>query len=168
MDIYARLAVIAKKRNAKLVIDTSGEALKHASDEGVYLLKPNLGELAALIGRDRFDENELEELGRKFVQDGHCEVLVVSLGGAGAVLITATETHRVVPPKMEAKSVVGAGDSMVAGMVLSLSRKLPMKEVLEVGVACGTAATLNPGTDLCRREDVEMLLKMMKEAAAIN
>ncbi|HLO79447.1 MAG TPA: 1-phosphofructokinase family hexose kinase [Chitinophagaceae bacterium] len=167
MDIYARLAVIAKKKNAKLVIDTSGEALRHASDEGVYLLKPNLGELASLIGRERLEESELEEIGKQFVLNGHCEVLVVSLGGAGAVLITANEMHHVVPPKVDAKSVVGAGDSMVAGMVLSLSRHLPMNEVLQIGVACGTAATLNPGTDLCRKEDVEMLLKMIREAAAI-
>lgn len=168
MDIYARLAVIAKKKNAKLVIDTSGEALQHAANEGVYMLKPNLGELASLTGRDHLEEHELEELGRKFVLNGHCEVLVISLGGAGAVLITAEEIHRVVPPKVDPKSVVGAGDSMVAGMVLSLSRSLPMKEVLQVGVACGTAATINPGTDLCRKEDVEMLLKRIRESETIS
>jgi 6-phosphofructokinase 2 len=51
---------------------------------------------------------------------------------------------------------------MVAGMVLSLSMNLPLKEVLQIGVACGTAATINPGTDLCRKEDVEMLLDRMQ------
>jgi 6-phosphofructokinase 2 len=167
LDIYARLAVIAKKKRAKLVIDTSGEALRHAAEEGVYLLKPNMGELASLIGKDKLEQNELEELGRKFVLNGHCEVLVVSLGGAGAVLITANEMHHIVPPKVEPKSVVGAGDSMVAGMVLSLSRNLPLKEVLQIGVACGTAATINPGTDLCRKEDVEMLLKRIRPASEL-
>lgn len=162
MDIYARLAAISKAKRAKLVVDTSGEALEHASSEGVYMLKPNLGELASLMGRDRIEESELERVGKGFIAKGHCQVLVISLGAAGAVLITAEEIHKAVPPKVEPKSVVGAGDSMVAGIVLSLSRGLPFKDVLEFGVACGTAATINPGTDLCRLEDVEMLLKKMQ------
>jgi len=167
LDIYAKLAVIARKKHAKLVVDTSGEALMHAVNEGVYLLKPNLGELASLAGKDHLADNELETIGRKFVKDGHCEVLVISLGRAGALLISATEMHHVVPPKVEPRSVVGAGDSMVAGMVLSLSRNLSMKEVLEVGVACGTAATINPGTELCRKEDVEMLLHQIRSESIL-
>ncbi|HSF46443.1 MAG TPA: 1-phosphofructokinase family hexose kinase [Chitinophagaceae bacterium] len=164
LDIYAKLAVIAKTKNAKLVVDTSGEALRHAASEGVYLLKPNLGELASLMGLERVEEKELESVGRRFINSGHCEILVVSLGAAGAILISADSVHRAVPPKVEAKSVVGAGDSMVAGMVLALSRRMDLKDVLEFGVACGTAATINPGTDLCDPNDVQMLLKKMRHA----
>jgi 6-phosphofructokinase 2 len=163
LDIYAKLAVIAKKKNAKLVVDTSGEALKHAASEGVFLLKPNLGELASLMGLERIEENELEALGKRFIRSGHCEILVISLGAAGAILISADQVCRAAPPKVEAKSVVGAGDSMVAGMVLALSRRMELKDVLEFGVACGTAATINPGTDLCNPDDVNMLLKKMRD-----
>jgi 6-phosphofructokinase 2 len=163
LDIYAKLAVIAKKKNAKLVVDTSGEALRHAASEGVFLLKPNLGELASLMGLERIEENELEALGKRFIRSGHCEILVISLGAAGAILISADQVCRAAPPKVEAKSVVGAGDSMVAGMVLALSRRMELKDVLEFGVACGTAATINPGTDLCNPDDVNMLLKKMRD-----
>ena len=163
LDIYARLAVIAKKKKAKLIVDTSREALQHAADEGVYLLKPNLGELSLLMGMDNIPAGAIEDTAKKIINKGHCEVLVVSLGEAGAVLVTKNETHRVSPPPVNRKSVVGAGDSMVAGIVLALSQNKNLKEVLQYGVACGTAATLNPGTELCRREDAASLLSLIQD-----
>lgn len=162
LEIYARLAVIAKMKNAKLIVDTSGEALKHAAHEGVYLLKPNLGELASLVGVERIEINEIAKFARDLIQKGSCEVIVVSMGEKGAMLITKKETHHVVPPKVERKSTVGAGDSMVAGLVMALSKNLSFKEVLKYAVACGTAATMNPGTELCRKEDVDKLIQKIK------
>jgi 6-phosphofructokinase 2 len=163
LNIYAQLAVIAKKKNARLVVDTSGEALKHAAQEGVYLMKPNLGELSSLIGVERIDVNKIEELGKQVIAKGHCEILVISMGEGGAVLITKDEMHRSAPPVVKRKSVVGAGDSMVAGIVLALSQGKSMKEVLQYGVACGTAATMNPGTELCKKEDAEYLFNLLKK-----
>lgn len=162
LDIYARFAVIAKKRNAKLIVDTSGEALKHAADEGVYLLKPNLGELSSLMGMERIREEEIEDLAKKVIQKGHCEVLVVSMAEAGAILVTKKEIHRAVPQVVKRKSVVGAGDSMVAGIILALSQNKNLKQALQYGVACGTAATMNPGTELCRKEDAENLFALLQ------
>ena len=86
-----------------------------------------------------------------------CTVIVVSLGAIGAILVTATETHHILPPKVEVKSTVGAGDSMVAGMTIALSKNLSWKEVLQYGIACGTAATLNSVRGLCNPIDVERL-----------
>ncbi len=59
-DIYAMLAKIAKDKQAKFIVDTSGEPLKKAVDQGVYLLKPNLGELAFLVGKNELQKNEAE------------------------------------------------------------------------------------------------------------
>jgi 6-phosphofructokinase 2 len=162
LDIYARLAVMAKKKRAKLVVDTSGEALRHAANEGVYLLKPNLGELSSLMGIERIREEEIEDLARKVIQKGHCEVLVVSMAEAGAILVTKNEIHRAIPQAVKRKSVVGAGDSMVAGIVLALSQNKNLKQALQYGVACGTAATMNPGTELCRKDDVEKLFALLQ------
>ncbi len=161
-DIFARIAVIAKKKKAKLVVDTSGEALKHAANEGVYLLKPNLGELSSLTGQEKINVSEIEDSARRVIEKGHCEVIVVSMGEDGAILVTKNETHRAVPPSVKRKSTVGAGDSMVAGIVLALSRKKSLKEVVQFGVACGTAATMNPGTELCRPEDAERLMVLIQ------
>ena len=162
LDIYARLAVIAKQKNTKLIVDTSGEALKHAANEGVYLLKPNLGELSSLMGIGMIETDMIESVAKQVIDKGHCEVVVVSLAEAGAMLVTKNETHRAIPPIVKRKSVVGAGDSMVAGIVLALSRNKTLKEALQYGVACGTAATMNPGTELCRKNDVENLFILLQ------
>ena len=67
------------------------------------------------------------------------------------------------PPKVTIHSTVGAGDSMVAGMVLALAKGWDLKDVLGYGVAAGTAATLNPGTELCKKEDTERIFKELKQ-----
>lgn len=162
LDIYGQLAVMAKKGNAKLVVDTSGEALRFAAREGVYLLKPNLGELSSLMGIERIDVEKIEDIGKQVIAKGHCRVLVVSMGDAGAILITKDEIYRAAPPKVRRQSTVGAGDSMVAGMILSLSQSKSLKEVLLYGIACGTAATMNSGTELCKKEDAEKLFYILK------
>src|SRR5688572_5024671 len=79
-DYYARVATIAKNMGAKLILDTSGEALKKAAGIGVYLLKPNSSELAKLAGKESMEEHEREGFAQQLVRDGMCEVMVVSLG----------------------------------------------------------------------------------------
>lgn len=89
----------------------------------MYLLKPNLGELSYLAGKDEVAPNEIIDAGKDLINNGRCEVIIVSMGAAGARLITKNETHQVIPPPVKRKSTVGAGDSMVAGIVLSLFQR---------------------------------------------
>mgnify|MGYP001123473192 CR=1 FL=1 len=95
------------------------------------------------------------------VKGGRCEVLVISLGAAGALAVSEHFTERILPPTVPIVSRVGAGDSMVAGIVLSLARGKPIRESFLFGVAAGTAAVMTPGTELCRREDAEKLYESM-------
>lgn len=157
MDVYAQIAKIAKEKKAKLVVDTSGEALKHAVNEGVYLLKPNLGELSALVGKEELETDMLDNAAMQLIEKGNCEIVVVSMGAAGARLITKDIAKTITPPAVKRKSTVGAGDSMVAGIVLSLSRGMDLLSAVQYGVSSGTAATLNAGTELCKLKDVERL-----------
>ncbi len=161
-DIFARIAVIARKKNARLIVDTSGEALKQAVTEGVYLIKPNLGELSSLAGKEELNIELVDDVARTIIEKGKCEVVVVSMGPAGAMLVTKEMAQQIIPPAVIRKSTVGAGDSMVAGMLLSLSRNKSLIETVQYGVACGTAATMNPGTELCRLEDAEHLYNLIK------
>ncbi len=163
MDIYAQLSRIAKASNAKFIVDTSGEALKNAVDEGVYLLKPNLEELGILLDIKEFKLENIEVASRELIAKNNVEIIVVSLGSNGAVLVTKNETITIKPPKVEVKSTVGAGDSMVAGIVFGLSKNLTLMECLQYGIACGTATTMNSGSALCERNDVEKLLKIIKK-----
>lgn len=160
-DIFGRLATIAKKKNLKLVVDTSKEALKHAANEGVFMLKPNLNELSSLIGQKELSIKEVAPAAKEIIEKKYCEVLLVSLGEKGAMLFTQDHQLKVSSPKVEKKSTVGAGDSMVAGFVLSLSQGKNFEIALKYGVACGTAATMHPGTELCNKEDADTLYKLM-------
>ncbi len=158
-DFYQKIAEIAKSFGAKVIVDTSGEALLKILETGVYLIKPNIGELAKLIGVERLELNEVEKATKNLIEKGSAEIVVVSLGADGAILVTKDETHLVKAPKVEKKSTVGAGDSMVGGMVWALSQNKSLKEVIQIGVCCGTAATMNEGTQLFKAEDVMRLLK---------
>jgi 6-phosphofructokinase 2 len=156
-DFYARLAALGRRMGSRVVLDTSGPALARAVDEGVHLLKPSHDEFQTLMGEHDLDESRLADLGATAVKRGWCEILVLSLGAGGALWMTASDRERLAAPAVRVKSSVGAGDSMVAGIVLSLAEGRPLGEAVRVGVAAGAAAVLNPGTALCRREDVERL-----------
>jgi 6-phosphofructokinase 2 len=161
-DIFGRIAAIAQKKNAKLIVDTSGEALKKAVQEGIYLFKPNLGELSSIVGKEEVTHEIVDDIAKEIINKGNCEVIIVSMGPAGARMITKNETCQIIPPVVRRLSTVGAGDSMVAGIVLSLSKGKSIREAIQFGVASGTAATMNPGTELCKLRDVEELFRIIK------
>lgn len=160
-DFYARVARIGKDQGAKVIIDTSGGALSQALQEGVYLIKPNHREFRDLVGRDMKEESQIEAEAVKLAKSGRCEILVISLGAAGALLVTKDVTEHIRPPTIPIVSKVGAGDSMVAGTVLSLAQGKTQRDSVLFGIAAGAAAVMTPGTELCRREDAERLYAIM-------
>ncbi len=163
VNFFGQLASIAKTIKAKLIVDTSGEALQYAAKEGLYMLKPNLNELSSLTGKDNLVDEEIVSAARTVIANGGCEIMVVSLGGEGAILVTAKEQYKVKPPKVTVMSTVGAGDSMVGGILYALSKGWHYNEVLKYGVAAGTAATLHSGTELCTKEDTDRIFAILKQ-----
>jgi 6-phosphofructokinase 2 len=161
IDFLAKVARIAHKEGARLIVDTSGEALKHAVDEGVYLLKPNQSELRKLTGVDVEDNEQVEEAAHKIIDKGKCEIVVVSMGPHGAHLVTKDFSEHINAPSVKRRSTVGAGDSMVAGMVYGLTKDLDLKRVVRMGIACGSAATMNPGTELFKKDDADRLYEWL-------
>jgi 6-phosphofructokinase 2 len=162
------IALIAKQQDAKLIVDTSSDGIKQALKEGVYLLKPNLAELAALTGCDNLMEDERAAAARSIIRRRQSTAVVVSLGASGAILVTHNEQVLVPAPIVKSVSTVGAGDSMVAGMVMKLANGAGFLSATRYGIACGTAATLNPGTALCKKEDVDKLYQLVLNNAAVT
>lgn len=160
-DFYAQIARLGKQMGAKVIVDVSGEALNAALQEGVFLIKPNIREFWQLVGREIKEESQLKAAAQELVADNMCELLVISLGAAGALVVSKTSAEHVLPPTVPIVSKVGAGDSMVAGIVLRLAQGNPLREAALFGVATGTAAVMTPGTELCRREDAERLYEGM-------
>jgi 6-phosphofructokinase 2 len=162
-DFYEKVAAVSRKIGSKLVIDTSGEPLKNAIDEGVFLLKPNVGELAKLVEEESLETDQVDEAAREIIAKGGCEIVVVSLGPQGAVLVTKDICEHIPAPSVQKKSTVGAGDSMVGGMVWALSTGKSLHEMLRWGVACGSAATMNEGTQLFKQADAQRLFEWLKK-----
>ena len=161
-SIVAQFAVMAKELNAKFIVDTSGEPLKNAVREGVFLVKPNLSELCSLVGKEFLELSEVDNAAKSIIEKGHTEVIVVSMGPSGALLVTKDLCKRVPAPIVKKQSTVGAGDSMVAGISFMLMQNKPLIEAVQFGVACGTAAIMNKGTQLCRKEDVGKLFDWIR------
>ena len=159
--VYAQISKIAERKNSKYIVDTSGEALNYVVEEGAYLLKPNLGELASLAGKNEIKPGDAKEIAATIINAGKCEVMVVSMGVAGAMLVTKDMVETFMPPPVIKQSTVGAGDSMVAGIVFCLSLGKNISEAVQYGVACGTAATMHPGTELCKKEDADRLYTLI-------
>lgn len=160
-DIYARLVWEAKSQGIKTVLDSDREWLREGLKANPYLIKPNIYELGQLLRTTLTTEEEIIqaalELAKKKV-----ETVVVSRGKDGLIATDGTKVWKAVAPEVKVRSTTGAGDSAVAGIVLKLSQGKSLAEACAYGAAAGTAAVLTPGTQLCRRRDVERLFPQVK------
>jgi 6-phosphofructokinase 2 len=162
-DFYARMGQQAARAGIPLIVDTSGSALQHAGHEGIYLLKPSLRELQELVGRELDSEQDRQNAARDLIAQKRCQVVVLSLGAAGAILATKHGCRRFAATPVPVRSTVGAGDSMVAGIVLGLARGWAIEDAVRFGMAAGAAALMKPGTELCSRYDAERLFEQAQD-----
>jgi 6-phosphofructokinase 2 len=160
-DFYARLARFAKEAGIRMILDATSDPFTLAVREGVFMIKPNLREFRALAEREIADEARQVELAGQIIDSGQSEVVVVSLGAAGALLVWREGCERLRAPTVPIESKVGAGDSTVAGIVLSLSQGNSLLDSVNFGLASGAAAVMTPGTELCRGEDARRLFRSM-------
>jgi 6-phosphofructokinase 2 len=163
-DFYARLARCAASFGAKTVLDTSGDALMRSLTGGVFLIKPNLGELRALTNAKLDHERDRVEACRTIVAGGGAEIIALSLGHEGALLVTRDGAWRAPPLAVKTVSAVGAGDSFLGAMVWSLASGHDLVEAFRCGVAAGSAALLTPGTELSHADDIHRLLPQVSVA----
>jgi 6-phosphofructokinase 2 len=160
-DFYGRLANLVQEIGSRFIVDTSGEALQAAAKQGVYLLKPNMRELAHLAGHEIENRSQQEKVVQAIINEGQAQAVIVSLGAAGALLVSDELSERIPAPTVKIRSKIGAGDSMVAGIVLALARGETLRQAALYGVAAGAAAVMTPGTELCRQEDTERLYEQL-------
>ena len=128
---------------------------------GIFLLKASLNELQELVGAPLRSAGDQEKAAQDVIAQGKTQILVLSLGAQGALLATSGEIRRFAAIPVAAIGSVGAGDSMVGGIVLGLARGWPLVEAVKFGMAAGAAALLRPGTELCGRDDTERLYRTL-------
>ena len=160
-DFYARLARALEPSGTRLLLDTCGAPLRAALDGGVHLVKPNYREFDELE-RGESTDSERERRAARLVAARRAEVVIVTLGACGALLVSATDRMRIPAPCVErVDSPVGAGDSFMAALAIALSRGREPGEACAFGVAAAAAAMTTPGTQPCRRSDAERLFAEM-------
>ncbi|MCY3779331.1 MAG: 1-phosphofructokinase family hexose kinase [Chloroflexi bacterium] len=157
LEFYGEITRYAREYDIRVVLDTAGDALNHAVGKGLYLIKPNLRELELFAGEKIRDESHIKSACRRLIAEGLAEVIVVSLGARGASMITEDDCLHFRAPVVPIASKVGAGDSMVGGLVMALAEGRSLPDALRFGVAAGSAAVMTPGTQLCRRDDAYRL-----------
>jgi 6-phosphofructokinase 2 len=157
LGLYARVARIARRKGVRFVLDAGGAPLRRALAEGVWLVKPNLLELEEVTRKPLQDLESRLAACRALISNGGAELAALSLGAEGALLVSGHEAWSAAAPRIAPISTVGAGDSFLAGLISALAAGASHPEALTLGVAAGAAALLAPGTQLCRRGDVQSL-----------
>jgi 1-phosphofructokinase family hexose kinase len=160
-DFYARVVNVLNKHNAHAILDTSGDSLKLGCAEKPYLVKPNAEEAHALTGLPIDTPAEIIAAAAEIRRMG-AQNVVISMGKAGALLHTAEGTWLTHSPKIQEKNPIGAGDSMVGGLVWALTHEIPLKEALGWGVASGAGTASLPGTEVGSRPLIEQLYSQVR------
>ncbi len=162
-DFYGQLAAHFKNSSTRIVLDTSGESLQYALDAQVYLIKPNRRELEYICQCSLSENKDQEKKCREIVEQGGCEVLVLTLGKDGALLITKNEQFRVPGIEAEVVSAVGAGDSFLGAMIFALQQEEKLQDAFLYGIAAGTAALATEATILCHKDDTEDFYQQLQK-----
>lgn len=158
---YAQIIEILNQHQAVCILDTTGESLRLGCAVKPFLVKPNAEEVNKLTDLP-VGTTEQIAVAAAALQTMGAQHVVVSLGKDGALLRTANETWLVRSPKIQEKNPIGAGDSMVGGMVWALSQGLSLKEALGWGAASGAATASLSGTEVGSRTLIETLYQQVE------
>ena len=154
-DFYKTLMEATEGR-CRCVLDAEGEKLTRGMEARPFLIKPNRYELELLTGRTLDTLDKLMDADRSCIAGG-VEVVAVSMGGEGALILRENEAWRTPGLKNEVKSTVAAGDSMIAGLAAGFGRGYRLEDAFRLGVAAATARCMTPPEQIISRADVEAL-----------
>lgn len=161
VDMLARLSRAAREAGARLLVDVSGPPMHAALAEGVFMVRFNRPEFDDYVGRPMADVDERGDEAARLVAAGAARIVVATLGADGALIVARGGRLHLRPPRVQAASPVGAGDSMMGAICLGLAHGWDMETSCGLGVVAAAAAHLTPGTGLCRRSDVARMFQEM-------
>lgn len=153
---YQRLVAIVKAAGKKVILDTSGKLLTAGIESKPTMIKPNIDEIRMLTGSHCDDMDEIITAAEQIHANG-VEVVAVSLGGDGAIVVSDEGVYRAIVPKIDAVNTVGCGDSMIAGFALGFSEGLSIADTLKKASAISAAAALREETGFFVMEDMEKI-----------
>ena len=160
-DFAADLVALATVKNARVMLDTSGAALRALTTGaimGLSVLRLDRGEAEDIAGHTLPTPVASADLAADLVARGVAKAVILARGPEGSVLVNEAGRWFCKAAKVPVRSKTGAGDSFVAGFALSLSRGDAMDQALQRGVAAASAAVMTDATALCQRDDAEALI----------
>ncbi|MBI4494480.1 MAG: 1-phosphofructokinase [Chloroflexi bacterium] len=160
-DIYAHYIELARARGVQTILDTDGEPLRLGIQARPTLIKPNLAEAERLVGRSLPDVPSVVQAARDILARG-VDVVVISMGARGAICAQGERVWHAIPPTVKRRSTVGSGDSLVAGLAVSMDCGQDIVEGLRLGTAAGAATALVPGTALGTPAEITRLLPQVR------
>lgn len=158
---YKEIIESIDQTQCKVVLDASEMLLKEGIKAKPWLIKPNIHELEELLGKDLNSVDLVIKECRKIIEQGVANV-AVSMGSQGILFVTKDKAVHAIPPKVEPKSTVGAGDSTVGAMTVGFSKGQSIEEVVRLAVGAGTAAVTMEGTNVPDKELIEKLASQVK------
>ena len=156
-DIYARLIDDLSSTDTKVFLDASDNSLEQGINSVPFLVKPNLAELESLLDQQLETTEEIIKAAQK-LQDQGIEIVVISLGSEGSLVVAQENCFKVIPPKVKASSTIGAGDTLVGALALKLEAGSSLKEAMQYATAASANSVTKAGTQLCEQNEVEELL----------
>jgi 1-phosphofructokinase len=159
--LYGEWTAYFRSLGACVYLDADGEPMEKGMKAIPYMIKPNNDELAALLGKEKLSIEEMVCQGKR-LHDTGIEEIVISLGGDGALFVSKDGCYRAEGLKVEVKSTVGAGDSVVAAMAYAQVKKLSRQEKISLAVAIGAASVMQSGTQPPEAELVWELAKQVR------
>jgi 1-phosphofructokinase len=160
-DVYAILTSIAKRKGALVILDADGPLLRNGIIEKPQIIKPNNHEISSLFNIDEGNDEEILQAAKKLRSQGIQKILV-SLGERGGFYITENGTYYAKGLTVNVKSTVGAGDSMVAALVYSITNKFNDIDTLKFATACGAATVGLEGTEACTLSQINELISKVE------
>ncbi|CEG28572.1 1-phosphofructokinase [Bacillus sp. B-jedd] len=155
-ELYQSIIETANRGGAKVLLDTSGDALANCLSARPFLIKPNRHELEQLIGKTCGSEDDIWEAMAQIAENG-IPAIVVSDGENGSFVLYEGKRFYVAAAKVETVSAVGSGDSFIAGVAAGLARGYSFEEVLRLASACGAANAMEAKTGYIQAKYVEKI-----------
>lgn len=158
-DIYAQIAELCHEQQIKFVVDAEKALLNSVLPYKPVFIKPNIVELEEMFNTTLTTDDAIYEAAKRLLHKG-AQMVFVSMGGDGAMLVTEERCLKATVPKGQVVNTVGSGDSTVAGMVAGLTNGLSLTSAFRQAIACGTATAFTE--DLATNEEIQEIINQIQ------
>lgn len=156
-DVYRKAIDIAHAHRIPAVLDATGPLLKEALRARPEVVKPNIDEMALLLGTRPSTLEECVAACRQLTCQG-IDAVCLTLGSGGALMVTQREAWFSEGLHIDVHGLQGAGDSVVAGICAAMRHTQDPAQWLRWGVAAAHGSLIRPGTLLCEKHAFEQFL----------